>query len=118
MKKNIMFVVILCMSMLLISCKDSKEKEEISEASPNRVVEIDYDNIHYIDTNVLYEGMTREEVEELYGEPIDNMGSGVSILVYMSEEEHLLTLYFNGGDKLHKVESVDKNDNIKVIIGK
>lgn len=117
MKKYIRFVAILCMSMLLISCKDGKEKEEISETSPNRVVELDYDKINYIDVNVLYEGMSREEVEELCGEPIDNLGSGVSILVYMSEESHLLTLYFDGGDKLHKVAVVDKDNNEKVILG-
>jgi len=61
--------------------------------------------------------MTSEEVEKKFGEPVDSIGSGVSILVYMADEKTMLVLYFDPGDKLHKVESTDNNNNIEIILG-
>lgn len=63
----------------------------------------------------LYKGMSADEVKEKWGEPIDSISSGLSILIYMESKESILTLYFDMQNNLHKVESTDKNNNINVI---
>ncbi len=63
----------------------------------------------------LYKGMSVDEVKEKWGEPIDSIGFGLSILIYMENKESMLTLYFDMQDNLNKVESTDKNNNKKII---
>lgn len=63
----------------------------------------------------LYKGMPVKEVKEKWGEPIDSIGSGVEILIYMENKESMLTLYFDMQDNLHMVKATDNNDNTKII---
>ena len=110
-------MMILCMMITFVSCKNNETIQESDEITPDRTVEIDTSRIKYLDPDKLYEGMPRQEVEDEYGEPIDSIGSGVSIIVFMSDKETMLVLYFDPGDKLHKVESVDKDSNTTIILG-
>lgn len=60
--------------------------------------------------------MSRADIEKQYGKPIDSIGSGLSILLYMENKTTMLTLYFDMQDKLSKVESTDDKNNKKVIL--
>ena len=87
MKKRIVFIVLLCMFLLivpitiwLISYRRNQTNVELNEFAQNRQVYLDHNKIKYIDTDLLYEGMSRQEVEEEFGQPVDSIGSGVSCL--------------------------------------
>jgi outer membrane protein assembly factor BamE (lipoprotein component of BamABCDE complex) len=115
-QKTIFALVILCAVISFVSCKKNGKTDQESSTKPNREVEIDHNNINYVNTKDLYVGMPRKDIEEKFGEPIDSLGSGVSILVYMKDEENMLVLYFDPHDNLSKVESIDQEDNSKIIL--
>jgi hypothetical protein len=119
MKKIFIVVSILCIILSITSCKNtnnnSTDNDTSIDNSTDNSTEIDYSNITFVDTNLLYKGMPRKDVVDKFGEPIDNIGSGVAILLYMADEGEMIVLYFDLKDKLHKAELVDTNDNTEEV---
>jgi len=102
------FITTIILLLLVVSSTSCKNKS-------NAENEIDYKKISFVNCEELYKGMSVDEVEEKWGKPIDSIGSGLSILIYMESKESMLTLYFDMQDNLNKVESTDKNNNKKII---
>lgn len=62
----------------------------------------------------LEQGMKKNDVVELLGEPIDDIGSGLSIYLYRIEDS-TLTLNFDSEDKLFNAV-LEKEDGSKIEI--
>lgn len=113
MKKTLGFLLILGMALMLLASCRSKDVESTTENVSVREVKIDTENAVYVNSGDLHKGMARTEVEKKWGPPLDSPGAGVSILVYMENEERMLILYFDMDDNLNKVEAiVGQNESI------
>ena len=102
------FIKTIALLLLLLLCTSCKNKS-IS------LKEIDYSKITFVNLEELYKGMSLKEIKEKWGEPIDSIGSGLNILIYMENKDNMLTLYFDMQDNLNKVKITDRN-NTKTII--
>lgn len=93
--KIISMIIITCMFLFLVSCQKEKQRK-------------------VSDFEFLKVGDLRTEILDKFGEPDDNIGSGLHIYVYNIEDEKNIVLNFSADDKLTKI-TLKSQDGIEKI---
>jgi hypothetical protein len=88
-----LFVILLAMTSLIVSCDDDEPEHDIDSI----------EHFHHLKAEMKYDDITRT-----FGEPDDDIGSGIHIYVYNLTDGTKVKIGFT--DKILYALHVDKND--------